>query len=165
MSVRHVGTTLGIVLFAIVFPALGENPKEPSCNSCHDQGQKLQNSAHATLACTTCHVRHEDYPHPAGIPKPTCGQCHAKVVSEFGQGVHGQASRRGNAAAPDCAVCHGNVHEVAKTFSVEFRKAVPNTCGMCHTEIAEQFRSSVHGRAVERGVWMHRFARPAMVSI
>ncbi len=152
MSVRQVGTTLGMVLYVIVFPALCENPKEPSCNSCHDQGQKLQTSAHETLACTTCHVRHEDYPHPAGIPKPTCGQCHAKQVGEHARSVHGQALKQGKAAAPDCAVCHGKVHEVARTSSVAFRKAIPDTCGMCHTDIAAEFHSSVHGRAVERGV-------------
>jgi hypothetical protein len=32
-----------------------------------------------------------------------------------------------------------------------FHRAVPDTCGMCHTEIAEQFRASVHGRAVANG--------------
>ena len=152
MSARRVCTTLCLILFAIALPCRGQTAREPSCASCHNQGQKLQNSAHATVACASCHPRHEEYPHPAGISKPACSQCHEKVVAEQGRGVHGQAMKRGNAAAPDCAACHGNVHELAKTATAVFRKAVPETCGMCHTQIAEQFRASVHGRAVERGV-------------
>src|SRR6185369_9246325 len=30
--------------------------------------------------------------------------------------------------------------------------AVPDTCGMCHNEVVDQFRSSVHGQALARGV-------------
>jgi cytochrome b subunit of formate dehydrogenase len=36
--------------------------------------------------------------------------------------------------------------------SQAFRAAVPETCGMCHSEIAEQYRASVHGQALARGV-------------
>ncbi len=152
ISARQGCTTLWLILFAGVCPGRAQSPSEPSCNSCHDQGQKIQNSAHASVGCVTCHARHEEYPHPAGIPKPACGRCHEKVASEHAQSVHGLALKRGNAAAPDCATCHGDVHEVARTVSAAFRKAVPDTCGMCHMQIAEQFRASVHGLAVQQGI-------------
>jgi cytochrome b subunit of formate dehydrogenase len=97
-------------------------------------------------------VRHEDYPHPDGIAKLDCSQCHARQASEHGQSVHGQAIKQGNASAPDCSVCHGNVHEMAATRSAQFHQNIPATCGICHGDIAEQFASSVHGRAVARGV-------------
>ena len=123
-----------------------------TCADCHDQGQKVQASAHASVGCATCHVNHDAYPHPEGVPKPACSLCHAAQVGEHAQSVHGLALKRGNAGAPDCAVCHGSAHELAATHTEAFRQKVPDTCGMCHTEIAQQFLSSVHGKALERGV-------------
>jgi len=122
------------------------------CASCHDQAAKLQKSAHAELTCDTCHENHDKYPHPAGVPKPACTTCHESVAGDYNRGVHGQAVRNGNAAAPDCALCHGSAHELLRPKSQAFRTAVPDTCGMCHTEVVEQFRASVHGQALAHGV-------------
>jgi len=151
-TAQAVGIILSLV--ACVLPGSGwaQRPTEPSCSSCHDQGEKLQRSAHASVGCASCHLHHEEYPHPAGIPKPACDRCHAKVVVEHAQSVHGQALRNGNTTAPDCEMCHGRVHELARATSAAFHKAVPDTCGMCHREIAEQFRASGHGRAVAKGI-------------
>jgi cytochrome b subunit of formate dehydrogenase len=74
------------------------------------------------------------------------------VAAQHARSAHGRALAAGNAAAPTCSVCHGSAHETKDTKSAEFHKAVPETCGMCHTEIAQQFRDSVHGQAVARGV-------------
>jgi cytochrome b subunit of formate dehydrogenase len=73
-------------------------------------------------------------------------------VGEHAASVHGQALKQGNQAAPTCDVCHGDPHETKDTKSASFHQAVPDTCGMCHSEIAEQFKSSVHGQAVARGI-------------
>ena len=123
-----------------------------ACTACHDQGQKLAASAHASLACTTCHAQHEDYPHPANIPKPVCSQCHQGQEVDYERSVHGQAKKQGNAAAPDCGLCHGSAHELAKPKSADFRSKVPETCGMCHSDVAEQYRGSVHGHALAKGI-------------
>lgn len=123
------------------------------CATCHDeQAKKVQASAHAEVGCASCHLRHETYPHPAGVPKPACAQCHAAIAGEHAAGVHGQALKHGNEAAPTCVVCHAGPHELKSTKSAGFHQAVPDTCGMCHTEIAEQFKNSVHGRAVGAGI-------------
>ncbi len=145
------------ILFSIVpFLMAASMAAQPAgnagCGSCHDQGQKLASSAHAEVSCDTCHERHESYPHPSGVEKPACATCHAEVAGEHARGVHGQAIKHGNASAPDCGVCHGSAHELARTSSPDFRKNVPETCGMCHSEIAEQFKSSVHGKALARGL-------------
>jgi cytochrome b subunit of formate dehydrogenase len=124
----------------------------PECTSCHEQGQKLAKSAHAALTCDTCHESHEKVPHPASIPKPVCGTCHTDQAGDYAKGVHGQARRRGNEGAPDCSLCHGGAHELLAPKSQAFRAAVPDTCGMCHTEVVEQFRASVHGTALARGI-------------
>jgi cytochrome b subunit of formate dehydrogenase len=73
-------------------------------------------------------------------------------LKDFDRSVHGMAAKSGNGGAPDCAVCHGSAHELLKPKSAEFRSAVPATCGMCHAEVVEQFKTSVHGKALERGV-------------
>lgn len=121
------------------------------CSGCHDQGEKVKKSAHAAVGCAQCHERHDKYPHPAKIAKPQCGTCHAEIASEHGQSVHGQEIRKGNTGAPDCSVCHGAVHEIARASTTEFRQSVPETCGMCHSEVVEQYQASVHGRAVKAG--------------
>jgi cytochrome b subunit of formate dehydrogenase len=143
---------LGFAIWGTVSVGLAQSP-ENGCLSCHDdEGKKVAASTHGELGCSTCHEKHEDYPHPAGVPKPACSQCHSDVAAQYSRSAHGQAARQGNAAAPDCTMCHGSAHEAKPASSAEFHKAVPDTCGMCHTEPAEQFRASVHGAAVARGV-------------
>jgi len=122
------------------------------CAGCHDQAQKLAKSAHAGLACDSCHESHDQYPHKAGIPKPQCGTCHADQAGDYESGVHGQARKHGNESAPDCSLCHGSAHELLPPNSQAFRMAVPDTCGMCHPSVVEQYRASVHGQALAKGI-------------
>ena len=122
------------------------------CTACHEQGQKVSRSAHAAVACAACHARHEDFPHPEGIPKPVCTGCHARQAADYAKSVHGQAAAKGNAGAPDCALCHGSAHELLSPKSQAFRAAVPDTCNMCHSQVVEQYRASVHGQALAKGI-------------
>jgi cytochrome b subunit of formate dehydrogenase len=146
------GPRLGSTLLGLLLGATGAHLDAAECSSCHDQGQKLGKSAHAGLACGACHESHERYPHPAGIAKPACTTCHQDQAGDYASGVHGQARKNGNEGAPDCALCHGSAHELLPPKSEAFRAAVPDTCGMCHSEVVEQFRASVHGQALARGV-------------
>jgi len=124
-----------------------------ACADCHaDQIKKIQGTAHADVGCPTCHQRHETYPHPAGVPKPQCSLCHATIVREHAASVHGQALKQGNQAAPNCDLCHGDPHEIKDTKSETFRQGVPDLCGMCHADIADQYKASVHGKAVAKGI-------------
>ena len=136
---------------ALANPLAAATAPGAACSTCHDQGQKLEKSAHTGLPCDTCHESHEKYPHPAGIAKPVCGSCHPDQAGDYALGVHGQARKNGNEGAPDCALCHGSAHELLAPGSQAFRAAVPDTCGMCHSEVAEQYRASVHGQALARG--------------
>lgn len=126
--------------------------QQPGCESCHEQVKTLSSSAHAGVGCLRCHPKYEEYPHPPGLKPAACEQCHAAVVSEQSRSVHEEARRRGDAAAPGCEVCHGGVHEVKRARSAEFYRAVPELCGMCHSEIGEQFLGSAHGTALAKGV-------------
>lgn len=138
--------------FFLAPPALSSAGSESECASCHDQGKQLAKSAHASVACASCHLKREQYPHPADAPKPNCAVCHAQQAGDHARSTHGQALKRGDASAPDCEVCHGKAHELVSTKTADFHKAIPDTCGMCHSEIAAQYKESVHGKAVARGV-------------
>jgi hypothetical protein len=130
--------------------ALGQ-PGVP-CSTCHeDQSKKIQGSTHAKVDCATCHPRHENFPHASGVPKPACAQCHPQVARDDASGVHGQARKSGG-AAPDCAGCHGSPHQTLRPSSAAFRRAVPETCGMCHDTVVAAFQQSVHGKALAAGV-------------
>ncbi|MFB3778899.1 MAG: cytochrome c3 family protein [Bryobacteraceae bacterium] len=143
--------SLRLAATGVALAALALAQQDAACSACHeDTAKKTKGSTHDGVGCSACHPRHEDYPHPAGVAKPECAQCHAAVAREDARGVHGQA-RRGNQAAPDCGVCHGSPHETLRPSSQQFRQAVPDTCGMCHSEVAAQYRGSVHGTALMKG--------------
>jgi len=154
-AIPRVGAKPGIALLALGFWVAGgcwAAARPLDCAGCHDQAQKLAKSAHAELACDSCHESHDTYPHKAGIPKPQCDACHAEQAGDYENGVHGQARKHGNESAPDCGVCHGSAHELLPPSSQAFRMAVPDTCGMCHSAVAEQYRASVHGQALAKGI-------------
>ena len=131
-----------------MFPAHAED----NCSACHDQQvAKLAKSAHASLACSSCHVKHDEYPHPANIPKPVCTDCHTQQGADYELSVHGQAAKKGG-AAPDCSMCHGAAHELLNTKVAAFRISVIDTCSACHGEVVEQYRKSVHGKALAAGI-------------
>ncbi len=125
---------------------------DSACASCHEEGKKIAGSTHASTGCAACHPKHEKYPHPAGVPKPACAECHTEVADRFAVGVHGQERKKGNESAPDCGVCHGSAHETKRPSSLEFRQQVPETCGMCHDTVAKEYLESVHGRELKKGV-------------
>jgi cytochrome b subunit of formate dehydrogenase len=125
---------------------------EETCNACHEeQAKKIAKSAHNSTACGTCHVRHNEYPHPAKIAKPVCTECHTQQGADYTLSVHGQAAKKGG-AAPDCSLCHGAAHELLNTKVANFRTSVIDTCAMCHTDVVDQYRKSVHGKALAAGI-------------
>ncbi len=122
------------------------------CAQCHEQPHTIAGSAHASVGCLTCHRNHNQFPHPEGIAKPACADCHQDVAAENRLGVHGRARAHGNQSAPDCAVCHGDVHQVQRTGTDAFRKSIPSICGMCHDQVYAQYEQSVHGKAAAAGI-------------
>jgi cytochrome b subunit of formate dehydrogenase len=124
--------------------------KNEVCAGCHEAAPTLAASAHAGVECLSCHPKHEEYPHPAS-EKTECAKCHLDATSAFKLSVHGQEQAKGNAAAPDCAMCHAAAHEVKPTGTVDFRKQSLETCGMCHAEVGTDFAASVHGKLVQAG--------------
>jgi formate dehydrogenase gamma subunit len=142
---------LAALILAAGWNVAAQNPANEVCASCHDKGQKMAGTVHASLACSQCHPKHEEYPHPANIAKPACASCHVAAGADYAKGVHGLAVASGNQGAPDCSTCHGSAHEVVNPQSATFRKNVPDTCGMCHSDVADQYKASIHGQAIAKG--------------
>ncbi|MBI1895594.1 MAG: cytochrome b/b6 domain-containing protein [Acidobacteria bacterium] len=138
---------LRVCILAGLFLSVGAlaGASEEGCSSCHDQGKRISGTVHAGLGCTGCHSGHETYPHAQKSEKPECADCHAEIVRQHAASVHGQEISKGSAAAPTCTVCHNDVHEIRSARSQEWRRSVPDTCGMCHDRIAAEFKDSVHG--------------------
>jgi len=122
------------------------------CAQCHEQPHMIVGSAHASVGCLTCHPGHNVFPHPEGIPKPKCADCHQDVAAQNRLGIHGRARAQGNLKAPDCSGCHGDIHQVQRTGTEAFRKSIPGICGRCHNQIYAQYHQSVHGQAVAAGI-------------
>ncbi len=141
-----------LILFAgAVLCGWAQQSADGQCAGCHDVDQKVSKSAHHSVGCTTCHAKHEEYPHPANILKPECGSCHTDQAEQYSTSIHSEAAKAGK-PAPDCTVCHGAAHEIIKPASMDFRSKTVDTCGMCHDKIADQFRASVHGKALAAGL-------------
>jgi cytochrome b subunit of formate dehydrogenase/5-methylcytosine-specific restriction endonuclease McrA len=153
LAARRLGAALpGVFLALLLCPAFAQKPADSDCVSCHEQGAKVAASMHSTVGCTGCHAGHTAYPHSGKAPKPACAQCHESIAADYSRSVHGQQVKKGNAGAPECATCHGAAHEIASARAAGFRKNVPDTCGMCHSDISQEFKSSIHGQAVARGI-------------
>jgi cytochrome b subunit of formate dehydrogenase len=144
--------SLWAILWALIAVAHAEGAVKAHCAECHDQGKEIAGTAHGTLSCTVCHRKHGTFPHPPGIPKPSCTRCHADVVGRYRLSVHGLARAKGNGDAPDCGDCHGDVHGVKRTGTEAFRKSIPGVCGTCHDKVLAEYRESVHGKAVAEGI-------------
>jgi cytochrome b subunit of formate dehydrogenase len=152
------------------------------CGSCHEDavadyatsvhhaGRK-QNGGAAT--CASCHGTHHvlavaDSSSPvnaSNIPV-LCGECHAQrppvtedfvrlpvVVPGYLESVHGKGWKEGKPGAV-CTSCHG-AHDsrlAADPQSHINRMNVATTCGQCHDTVAEEYRNSIHGKAVALGI-------------
>ena len=127
-------------------------------------GDTLAGSVHAKKVCAECHFDVSEIPHRVRPKRVTCTHCHFKgnregapqsdnVLAYF-DSVHGMAIARGNTKAPLCQDCHGS-HTILKAKDPGSRVArgkVAETCGRCHMEIYAQFKGSIHGAALAKGI-------------
>ncbi|MBI2212916.1 MAG: cytochrome b/b6 domain-containing protein [Acidobacteria bacterium] len=121
----------------------------------------------AGIGCASCHAGHDEFPHKASDPWKPCAECHEDAVTAFATSVHAKAKNTPGAPKINCAMCHGNLHEVKSSSdesSPTHPKKMPATCGACHAnpDLAVRggiklvqplaaYQASVHARAVAKG--------------
>lgn len=135
--------------------ALGAGVKgAPTCIDCHGEhavqspGTEGASTSRKKVAamCLSCHLDNPDVRAKVG---PSAG-----FVSSYERSVHGQAVQHGNDLGATCTDCHGS-HEMRKGSDPASRVAKKNiagTCGQCHGDIEEQYKYSIHGKAVAAGI-------------
>ena len=124
----------------------------------------LKGSVHEKKNCVDCHFDIGEIPHRERPRRVNCTHCHYKGNAEgapqsdaylaYFDSVHGKAIARGNVKAPLCQDCHGS-HAILKAKNEESavsQKKVAETCGHCHIEIYAQYKTSIHGVAVAKGI-------------
>jgi formate dehydrogenase gamma subunit len=141
------------------------------CSTCHvEESSGMPKSAHGVLgdaACSSCHGNVHEVASATRLTPAKCAECHAQQVQEFDAGVHSQAAKSGDSDAPSCSSCHGPIHKIrtaGDAASPVSKKNLPDTCAVCHSNSeflsrhkipvahpVEQYRQSVHGRAVLAG--------------
>jgi predicted CXXCH cytochrome family protein len=122
-------------------------------------------------ACVQCHTDITTYPHPEFKAQdrrdvtlqlyPTCKQCHSGNYERTLDSVHQQSLDKalqgepgGNKNAAVCADCH-NPHYQTRLTNPDTREIlsdahvqIPQTCARCHSAIYDQYKESVHGKAL-----------------
>jgi cytochrome b subunit of formate dehydrogenase len=131
------------------------NSDAPSCKDCHGP-------AHQVVTASEPHSPVSK----ANLPE-TCGRCHsnptlaakylfavAKPVEAYQSGVHGRAIQNGKLNAAVCNDCHGvhNILPASDPRSPIAKSRVATECAKCHAQVFDQYRQSIHGRAVASGV-------------
>lgn len=102
--------------------------------------------------CQSCHGSHKilsrnDPQSPtfkANIPN-TCGQCHAKINTEFMDGAHGRAIAAGKMKAPVCSDCH-TAHAIQQPTEASFRMQSTPICGSCHKDKLSTYHDTFHSQ-------------------
>jgi hypothetical protein len=129
-------------------------------------GSAFDTSVHGQhdLACTDCHTDIDEFPHPdkgAGSAREfsaktsaTCEKCHAEQFQQFQEGVHAAAHAAGNPEAAVCSDCHNPHYQIPVTdpqtgeTTQEWRQEIPLVCARCHSTVFEQYKNTVHGKAL-----------------
>jgi len=137
-------------------------------------GRLWEEGAESPSSCMACHGDIHTFQGRDEVTSPihpdrlaaTCGSCHAnpemaerfrlrriQPVEAYLASVHAQAVANGDEAAT-CSSCHGShaIFPAADPRSTVNHANVPTTCGHCHGDIAETYRTSIHGQALAAGI-------------
>lgn len=150
-----------------------------TCSPCHEKDiATYQASAHGIAAasgskkaarCANCHGSHAIVPiRSATSPlnhktqAATCGKCHAQVLQEVRESIHGKAMAEGLRDAPTCTDCHAD-HQIETLKTASPMKIAEQVCSRCHASErlntrynipanrASSFFDSYHGLAARLG--------------
>jgi len=113
-----------------------------------------------SAVCVDCHGAHMVLKHTdprssvyaKNLPA-TCATCHQGIYKQFIKSVHyareGEG-RKQKERLPNCADCHSS-HRIEQVGEDQFMREVTAQCGSCHTELAETYLKTMHGKAYQLG--------------
>lgn len=112
----------------------------------------LQNSAHATTKCVSCHrdLMNEDVPHKSNLERVDCGSCHKEYAEHVKTDIH---SKLGIDNQPDCKSCHGT-HDVKPIGQI--KNPSKTFCGQCHQNDILTGKYHVLGNVTETCMTCHQ---------
>jgi hypothetical protein len=124
--------------------------------SIHGKGL-LKSGLTVTATCTSCHTPHNELPasdpnstvNPKNVPA-TCGSCHHGIQEQFAHSVHSATVTFTDKKLPVCSDCH-TAHSIQRADQDNFKLEIMNTCGRCHSEIAETYFDTYHGKVSRLG--------------
>lgn len=158
------------IAFLLCGGAAARAAEDNPCLMCHGEKgsgapfvdpKNMAASTHGPLACNSCHMDKDGYPHPEKKTPPVfCGGCHTDVADRLAGSDHGKAIAKTRSGPAICLSCHGSPHNVRKPTdpaSPLHRSNIPNTCDTCHKELfaagkllfepKNTYDKTVHGRA------------------
>lgn len=129
----------------------------------HSRGL-LKSGLVVTATCVTCHGGHKVVSvkdvtspvHPDNV-SATCGACHAGILRQYKQSIHGMTARHAtdkNAVGKEpatCTTCHKPHHIRDPLTEADFKRQVMDTCGECHADKLGSYRNTYHGRVSDLG--------------
>ena len=134
--------------------AARNDPRAPTCITCHGGHDIVTKSDRASRVhplnilrlCADCHQQQQ-------TPTPG-GHNTREFVQSYLDSVHGKALQTGGlSVVATCASCHDGhlVLPATDPASSVNRQHVSQTCGQCHTGVAEAFQTSIHGQQAAKG--------------
>lgn len=125
----------------------------PNCLHCHKNPvakiHENEDTAEVKISqeklCLSCHL---DDPDVRSRIAPSAG-----FITMYEHSVHGSQLMEGNGNAANCVDCH-NSHDVIAASLPEssiFKSNIPHTCAQCHKDIYDEYKESVHAKALLKG--------------
>ncbi len=121
-------------------------------------GRSLEEKGLLSAAvCTDCHTAHlnlkESDPrssvNPANVAA-TCGNCHKGIYDNYRESDHAYRQSTGEMEYPTCETCH-TAHLISEVHQDKFMSEITTQCGKCHTELAETYLETYHGKVYQLG--------------
>jgi hypothetical protein len=168
--------SLGLFFALVLGVQAQDNDLNEACFACHARpgfqttlpsGEVLyltvdpevyNNSVHGLQGffCIHCHSRITDYPHPPltvethrdlslSLYRSSCIDCHPAEYDTTLDSVHQKALAGGHLEAAICTDCHGT-HNIQPPDEPLSRSS--QMCELCHSEIFELYKGSIHGSAL-----------------
>jgi cytochrome b subunit of formate dehydrogenase len=122
--------------------------------SIHGKGLK-KSGLTVTATCADCHTAHQELPASdaeSSVNRTniahTCARCHHGIAEAFEESIHATATT--DKELPVCGDCH-SAHSITRTDRDSFRMEIMDVCGKCHTELAEAYFDTYHGKVSQLG--------------